>query len=109
MSDFKLDVDFPVEVIHADSLESHPDKLPYTAENIHRRHYGKYLELMVDKAVEMEAGEEKDELIMLIANHMKKLMLAVSILLCAVWRETACTWPPLLNERTWCAHSYPQL
>ena len=78
MSDFKLDVDFPVEVIHADSLESHPDKLPYTAENIHRRHYGKYLELMVDKAVEMEAGEEKDELIMLIANHMKKLMLAVN-------------------------------
>ena len=33
---------------------------------------------MIAKAVAMAPGEERDELVLLIANHMKKLLLAVN-------------------------------
>ena len=42
------------------------------------RHYGKITQDMVRKAAEMEAGPERDALVFLLANHMKKQMLAVN-------------------------------
>ena len=42
------------------------------------RHYGKYLEQMIYSATQYPEGEERDALILLIANHMKKTMLAVN-------------------------------
>lgn len=78
MSDFKLDIDWPFEIPEADHFNSRPDKVPYTAEHIRYRHYGKDVELMIQKAVSMEEGPERDELVLLIANHMKKLLLSVN-------------------------------
>jgi len=78
MSDFNLDIDYPVEVVKAENLGSLPEKVPYTAEHIRYRHYGKGLERMIEKAVSMEDGLERDELVLLIANHMKKRLLAVN-------------------------------
>ncbi len=78
MSDFKLDIDYPCEVIQAENLATAPDKVPYSVQTIRQRHYGKSLERLVESAVRMEDGDEKTELIRLIANHMKKLMLAVN-------------------------------
>ncbi len=78
MSDFKLDIDYPCEVIKPEKLESRPEALNYELSPIRLRHYGKYVELMIAKAIAMEEGEERDALVNLIANHMKKLMLAVN-------------------------------
>lgn len=78
MSDFKLDIDYPCEVVKAENLTSFPTKVPYTNQHIRYRHYGKDVELMIAKAVTMEPGKERDELVLLIANHMKKLLLAVN-------------------------------
>ncbi len=78
MSGFGLDIDYPVEIIHADPQESRPDRVPYSGHHIRYRHYGKDVELMVARALEMPVGPERDELSLLIANHMKKLLLAVS-------------------------------
>lgn len=78
MSDFKLDIDFPFEIVSEDSLKTLPAKVPYHAGHIRSRHYGKDVEMMINKAVEMEAGPERDELVLLIANHMKKLLLALN-------------------------------
>ena len=78
MSDFKLDIDYPCEIIKADNLNTLPDKVPYAFNNIRYRHYGKALERLIDNASEMEEGEERTELCRLIANHMKKLMLTVN-------------------------------
>lgn len=78
MSGFKLDIDYPCEVIQAENLTTPPAKVPYSVQTIRHRHYGKALERLIDTAVRMDDGEEKDELIRLIANHMKKLMLAVN-------------------------------
>ncbi|MBD5324522.1 MAG: DUF4290 domain-containing protein [Bacteroides sp.] len=78
MSNFKLDIDYPCEVIQEENLTTPPAKVPYSVQTIRQRHYGKSLENLVETAVRMEDGDEKAELIRLIANHMKKLMLAVN-------------------------------
>ena len=78
MSDFKLDIDYPCDVIKPENLNTLPDKIEYTMSPIKYRHYGKNIELMISKAAMMDDGEEKDVLISLIANHMKKLMLSVN-------------------------------
>ncbi len=78
MADFKLDIDYPYEVIKPENLNTLPEKVEYTNSPIRYRHYGKSIELMIAKASIMEPGEERDALISLIAHHMKKLMLAVN-------------------------------
>lgn len=78
MSDFKLDIDYPNEVVKADDLATQPEKVPYDQSRIRQRHYGKITEQMIAKAASMEPGEDRDEIVMLLANHMKKQMLALS-------------------------------
>lgn len=75
MSGFKLDVDFPCDVITEERMHPKPEKIPYTASSMRYRHYGKSIEKMIEKVADMEEGEEKDLLISMIAHHMKKLML----------------------------------
>ncbi|MCM1521129.1 MAG: DUF4290 domain-containing protein [Muribaculaceae bacterium] len=76
MSGFKLDIDFPVEVARQDSFSTSPEPIPYPGRYIRYRHYGKDLELMIDRAAQMEEGPEREELSLLIANHMKKCLVA---------------------------------
>ncbi len=78
MSEFNLDIDYPYPVIQADSLESRPDALEPRSNFIRLRHYGSLVERMIDYAAAMPEGPERDELIRLLANHMKKLQLAVN-------------------------------
>lgn len=78
MSDFKLDIDWPEEIIKEESLNTLPEHLDYTQEDFRHRHYGRYLEQMIDRAAQYPEGEERDALVLLIANHMKKTMLAVN-------------------------------
>jgi hypothetical protein len=75
MADFKLDIDYPYEIVKKESLEVKPDMLPYPHNGIRYRHYGRILENMIKKAVDYPEGEEKKQLISLIANHMKKCFL----------------------------------
>ncbi len=78
MSGFRLDIDYPCEVINAENLSTRPDKVQYSDNPVRYRHYGKNILKMVDKAAEMPEGEERDALVKYIANHMKKLMLGVN-------------------------------
>ena len=78
MSEFKLDIDYPCEVIDAGNLATMPEPVKYPSVKMRYRHYGNSLERMIAKAAEMEAGEERDTLVKLLANQMKKLMLAVN-------------------------------
>ena len=72
MSDFNLDVDYPYEVLKKENLYQHPPIVSYRDNNIVYRHYGQTLERLISKAAELEEGEEKEALIRLIANQMKK-------------------------------------
>lgn len=75
MSDFKLDVDSPYPKPSPEILTKKPEKLKYASNDINFKHYGRNLERMIAKATEFEEGKEKDALITLIANHMKKCYL----------------------------------
>ncbi|EJW99543.1 hypothetical protein EVA_12345 [gut metagenome] len=72
MSNFKLDIDYPYEVIRKDNLNKKPDYVPYPHTKIRYRHYGKTLEVLIKKACEFPEGDEKQNLVALICNHMKK-------------------------------------
>jgi hypothetical protein len=75
MSNFALDIDYPYEVIKKEDLYVKPNKLPYSQGKIVYKHYGKNLENMIRKATEHENNEQKQYLISLLANHMKKSFL----------------------------------
>lgn len=75
MSGFRLDVDFPCEVVTEEQIHPKPERIPYTSEHIALRHYGKHIEKMIPVIAEMEDGPERDEYINMIVNHMKKTML----------------------------------
>ena len=72
MADFKLDIDYPYEIIKKEELIAHPQKIEYSRPTMKYRHYGKTLERMIACAVEMPEGEEKDQLISLLISQMKK-------------------------------------
>ena len=76
MSDFKLDIDYPYEIVQQDSLETNPDKIAYNTVISDNRHYGRHLIAMVQRAAQMEQSEERDALVLMLANQMKKVMLA---------------------------------
>lgn len=76
MSDFKLDIDYPYEVIKKENLYSKPPRIPYNNSRFYYRHYGKIIEQMIHKSDELEHGEERDCLVSMIANQMKKSYLA---------------------------------
>jgi len=72
MSGFKLDVDYPYEVVKKDDLQTRPPRIPYVSTRIRSRQYGKIMEQMVGKATEMENSEAKDYLVRSLANQMKR-------------------------------------
>ena len=78
MSDFNLDIDYPYEVVKEENLETKPERVDYHLDRIKFRHYGKIIEKMIERACDYPDGEEKDALVMLIANHMKKLIFQIN-------------------------------
>ncbi len=73
MSDFQLDIDYPYEIIKKENLYTKPEPIPYSSpRQIKYMHYGKTLPLLIDKAIGFEEGEEKQQLIQMVANQMKK-------------------------------------
>ena len=71
MSEFKLDIDYPYDPPTPDILTEKPNIVPYPQKKIRYMHYGYTMELLIKKAAEME-GEEKEIMLELLANHMKK-------------------------------------
>ena len=72
MADFKLDIDYPFEIVKREELDMKPGKIAYPDKAIRYRHYGRFLESMIKKLSEMEEGEEKQALSQLLAVQMKK-------------------------------------
>jgi hypothetical protein len=90
MSDFKLDVDYPYEVLKKENLYQRPSSIPYDNQRIRYRHYGHMLEELIRKATGFEEGEEKEVLILSIANQMKKSFL--------LWNKDVVDDEKILND-----------
>ncbi len=76
MSDFKLDIDYPVEVIKKEKFNEPPQRIPYQTGEVKFRHYGRIVEEMIAHACTLEEGEERNKLIEIITIQMKKNYIA---------------------------------
>jgi len=75
MTDFSLDIDYPYDLPTPEILQGKPHTIPYTNGQIKYKHYGRIVEMMIKRAAEYEEGPERDSLIQMIADHMKKCYL----------------------------------
>lgn len=72
MSDFKLDIEWPYEVIRPEELSESPHPIPYNTSSHFRRHYGRIIEEMISYAITMAEGPEKNAFVLATANQMKR-------------------------------------
>lgn len=78
MSGFSLDIDWPFPPVTEDVRHSEPDKVPYPTATTTYRNYGRSIQRLISKACLMEPGDERDTLVLLLANQMKKVMLGLN-------------------------------
>lgn len=90
IADFELDIDYPYEVPKAEMFRQKPRIVEYGTHNIIFRHYGKAIEMMVEAALSMPDSSEKDALVNVIANHMKKSYL--------IWNRETVDDEVILND-----------
>ena len=74
MSDFKLDIDYPYDIEEARAIQSKPSPMPYPMKRIPVRHYGSMMFEIFEKLKELPDGHEREELIRLAANQMKRVL-----------------------------------
>jgi len=71
ISDFQIDVDSPYPLPTQDAIHFKPQPLKYPHQRIRYKHYGKTIELMIEKAKSIEEPERKQHMVQAIANFMK--------------------------------------
>lgn len=72
MSGFQLDIDYPFDVSNAAKIATKPEPMDYPMQRIPVRHYGAMLFEIFEKLKTMEPGEERDKLVRLTANQMRR-------------------------------------
>lgn len=72
LSGYDLDVDAPYPFPTEEELAEKPKKLEYPALQGEYKFYGKSILQLIEKAIELDEGDEKEALIQVIANNMKK-------------------------------------
>ena len=72
MSDFMLDIDYAYDIEEARTIQSKPSPMPYPMKRIPVRHYGSMMFEIFEKLKELPDGNEREELIRLAANQMKR-------------------------------------
>lgn len=72
MSRFQLDIDFPFDVSGAVKIAKKPEPMKYPMQKIRVRHYGAMLFEIFDRLKTMQPGKERDRLVALTANQMRR-------------------------------------
>lgn len=72
MSGFRLDIDYPYDVTQAVQIAKKPEPMPYPMKDIPVRHYGNMMFELFEQLKTMADGPERDELIRVTANQMKR-------------------------------------
>ncbi|MDR0972102.1 MAG: DUF4290 domain-containing protein [Bacteroidales bacterium] len=75
ISNYKLDVDSPYPMPDREKRLAPPEPLNYKDNNIKYGTYGSLIEKMIEEVIKMEDGEEKQAIIALIAQQLKKFYL----------------------------------
>ncbi len=72
IADFELEIDAPYPPPAREVLREKPRNIDYKQGEVKYLHYGRIIEMMIEEACHMKDGEEKQYLVTLIANQMKK-------------------------------------
>lgn len=72
LANHELDVDSPYPFPTKEQLEEKPKRMEYPKLQGDFKFYGKSILQLIEKAIELEPGDEKEALIEVIANNMKK-------------------------------------
>lgn len=74
MSHKQLDIDWPYDVSEAEKIHTKPQPMTMMkqGEQPYLRHYGRLIQESFEKLKQMPEGEERDELVRLTANQMKR-------------------------------------
>ena len=71
ISDFQIDVDSPYPKPSPEAIHLKPQPLKYPHQRIRYKHYGKTIEMMIEKAKSIEEPERRKYMVQSIANFMK--------------------------------------
>lgn len=73
----QLDIDWPIDVSEAEKISAKPQPMahPQRQDNARIRHYGRLMGGIFEKLKTMPEGAERDELVRLTANQMKRDLL----------------------------------
>ncbi len=72
MADFNLDVDSSYPMPEKELLGRKPMRVPYNTHKLRFKHYGKNVELLIEKAIQMEDKADQDIAILYIGRLMKR-------------------------------------
>lgn len=72
ISNFNLDIDYPVEIIPQAEVSAHPSPMHLPQGKIERRHYGRIIESALTQLKEMPEGEEREALVRQTADRMRQ-------------------------------------
>jgi hypothetical protein len=71
ISNFQIDVDSPYPPPNPETIHLKPEPLKYPHQRIKYKHYGKTIEMMINKAKSIEEPERRNHMVQAIANFMK--------------------------------------
>ncbi|WP_291910724.1 DUF4290 domain-containing protein [Chitinophaga sp. CB10] len=71
ISGFELQVESPYPIPTKETLKARPERLDYPKKYPRNRHFGKNLEMVIDKAISEDNPEKKEGFTQVIANYMK--------------------------------------
>src|SRR5574344_132955 len=72
MSNKQLDIEWPYDMKDAANIQNKPQPMKLPQDKVRVRHYGHLVQQLLEKLATMEYGSERDELIRLTANQMKR-------------------------------------
>lgn len=71
ISDFKLQVDSPYPIPTRETLKTKPEKLPYPKKYPAHKHFGKNLEIVIEKALKETDDDKREGFTQCIGNYMR--------------------------------------
>ncbi len=71
ISDFQIDVDSPYPKPSPEAIHLKPEPLKYPHQRIKYKHYGKTIELMIEKAKSIDDPDRRRHMVQAVANFMK--------------------------------------
>lgn len=72
IAQYNLDIDYPVEIERLSGEDVVPEPLPYPQRHIKKRNYGTLVEQFNEHLATMSEGTQRDQLTLMVANHMKR-------------------------------------